>query len=272
MDKILQVKSKINNLDSEFYTFSALYNLHIIQIKNSFTNSILKAYKDTLKDEYNIATLLNTNQVVFYYTAEKKSKTINLSLKMFHNIWKLFLKDIEQLSIQNSSNEFYLSFKDKEFTRVVIKRTSSANIYFKSIDSNSLHSRNLEFSYKPRSLEEREFLLKNSDIWLHIPLTMQSKILKNKDEIARLPKPMVLKINPFSGTFTFKIVSDLTNKIRSKSSNKIDIKIVNINEIKKVVTLKTSMFMPLPFIDYIKEYVRNNTLYEVKFAHIKQEK
>ncbi|WP_294967062.1 hypothetical protein [Sulfurimonas sp.] len=272
MNKLLQIKSNIESLESEFYTFSSLYNLHIIEVKNTFSHSILEAYEDTFKDEFNVATLFNSNQIIFYYTPDKRSKIINMSLNMFHNIWKIFLKKIEAMSIVNISNEFYQSFKDKDFTSVTIKKVSSANVYFKLQETSTLHSRNLEFSYKPRNLKEREFILKNNDIWLHISSSLRSKLLNNKEKIAVLSMPMVIKTNPFSGAFTHKIVFDLTSKIKAKSSDKIDIKIVNVNEIKKIVTLKIDIFLPISFMDYIKEYVSNNTLYEVIFANIKQEK
>jgi hypothetical protein len=270
MNKVLQIKSKIDELESEFFNFTALYNLHIVQVKNAFNHAILKAYAPTLKEEYNIATTYSSNQNLFYFTPTKQSKTINLSTEMFQKIWKIFLKEIEILSIANSSKEFYNSFAEKEFVNVVIKRTSSANIYFKIKGKASIHSQKLEFSYKPRTLQEREFLLKNKDIWLHISSSLESKLLKNKDVIAKLKKPMVLKINPFSGSFAYRITQSLTDKIKERSLGKIDIKIVNVNENKKVVTLKLEMFIPLEFIDYMKEYIRSNTLYEVHFAKIKQ--
>lgn len=80
MNGIEKIKLKITELEDEFHSISSLYNLHIIEIKNAYNNALLLAYPELFKEEYTIATISNTNQIFFYNTNNKNSKTINFSL------------------------------------------------------------------------------------------------------------------------------------------------------------------------------------------------
>ena len=179
LNAVDKVRQKLSELDSELYALSSLYNLHFIQTKNIYINSILEAYKKTNKDDYNIASILGENQVLLYNTRKKKSLVVNLSLKIYGSIWKIFIRDIEKLSIINSANEFYRKFKSRDFMQVIVIKATSNIIYFKAKDSTSFQNKKITFSYKTRSLEERHFLLENDKIWIHSSSVFVWMILLN---------------------------------------------------------------------------------------------
>jgi len=262
-----KIKSQVNELEDEFYSISSLYNLHIIEIKNAYNNALLSAYSEKLNEEFTLATLSSYNQVLFYNTDTKNSKTINLSLNMFSESWKIFIKDIEELAIQSSSKEFHSSFKEKSFNKANIVKTSRALIYYRLDKFHGLHGKNILFTYKPKSLQEREFLIKNDSAWLYITEKLSNKMKANADKISKLKQPVLFSTDPFNKKFTYSIVSDITNKIRKKSLSKIDIKIKNIDENERIVILNCDMFLPLAFVKYIQNYITSNTMYRMHFAN-----
>ncbi|WP_457748567.1 hypothetical protein [Sulfurimonas sp.] len=266
MSKLQEVRNKLSSLDEEFYSISAMYNLHIVQLKACYNNSILEAYEPLLKIKYDYVTTYSDNQIVFYSIDDKRLKTINLSIEMFHKIWKLFLKNIEKFSIQEASKSFYNQIKDERFLNTVIGQTTRKYLYLKHKNSSALFYNKIVFVYKFKNDRERDFLKNNQNIWLFTSDEMLNVILKNKDKIIGLKEPLPIKCDPFNKNFCHKIVSDLLKKIRGKTNGKIDIKILNINRQNKILTLSTKVFLPMEFIQYIQNYIYENTLYETIFA------
>ncbi len=267
-----KIRNQIKELDDEFYSMSSLYNLHIIEVKNTFNNALLEAYLEKCSEEYTLATFLNTNQVLLYNTNSQIEKVYNFSLEMFSNTWKIFIKKIEILSISNSSKLFSSTFDDSSFLKAKIVKTTTKNIYYRLNSNTSIHTRNIHFSYKPKSIIERNFLLKKEDNWVHITDSLAHKIKSNSQEIASLKIPIVFKTNPFNSSFIHIVSSDITDRIRKKSAGKVNIKTVNINEATREVMLACDMFLPIAFMEYIKEYIYTNTLYKVNYNALKSTK
>jgi hypothetical protein len=266
MNKIQEIRDKLNSLDEEFYAMSAMYNLHIIQIKECYNKSILEAYEPQLKDKYDFVTTYSSNQVVFYSIDNKFLKTINLSIEMFHKSWKIFLKNIEKLSIKESSKSFYYSLKDKRYFNTAIGQATRKYLYLKHANSNALFYNKIIFVYKFQNDKERNFLTKNENIWLFTSEKMLHAIDANKEKILQMKEPLPIKCDPFDKNFSHKITMDLLQKIKKKTNGKIDIKILNINRKSKIITLSTKVFLPMEFIKYIQNYIYENTLYESIFA------
>lgn len=266
MNKTQEVRSELHSLDSEFYLMSAMHNLHIIQIKECYNRSILEAYEPSLKTNYDFATTYGNNQILFYDVDEKALKTINLSIEMFHKIWKIFLKNIEKLSIKESSTSFFNTLKDKRFFNTDIGQLTRKYIFLKHKNSTTLFYNKIIFVYRFKTDSERKFLSKNKNVWLYTSDKILKTIEKNKDKILKLKEPLPIKCDPFDKNFCHKIASDLLQKIRNKTKGKIDIKIFNINRQGKIITLSTKIFLPMEFIEYIQNYIYENTHYETIFA------
>jgi len=266
MSKVQEVRNKIDSLEDEFYSMSAMYNLHIIQIKESYNRSILEAYEPLLKIDYNFASTYSSNQILLYSIDKKLLKTINISIEMFHKIWKIFLKNIEKLSIKESSNYFFNSLKDNHFFNADIKQVTRKFIYLKHQNSTALFYNKIIFVYRFQNINEKDFLTKNKNVWLFTSGKMLKVIEKNKDGILKLKDPLPVKCDPFDKNFCHKISNDLLQKIKRKTNGKIDIKILNINRENKIMTLSTKIFLPKEFIEYIQNYIYENTLYETIFA------
>ena len=272
MNKTEEISSQIKTLNKEFDVLTSLYNLHIIEIKNCFINSIIEAYSDFTKDKYNTATILNNNQITFYNTQNQEFKTINLSLKNFQLIWNLFLKNIEIISLKNTSKEFYNTLKSKDFMKVSIDRKTRRYFYFHITDKNLLLVNKVILRYYIRSKEEVDFIKNNDNLWIFMSQKILSKLNHNTISIKNNSKTITIDCSPFNKKFIYKVSQDLLNKIRDKTKNKINIKVVNINSDLKIVILKVNFFLPLEFIQYINNYIYTNTLYKVKFARIKDNK
>ncbi len=266
MSKIQEVRNKLDSLDNEFYLMSAMYNLHIIQIKECYNRSIIEAYEPSLKTNYDFATTYGNNQILFYNVDDKSLKTINLSIEMFHKVWKLFLKNIEKLSIKESSDSFFNTLKDKRFFDTDIGQITRKYIYLKHKNSATIFYNKIIFVYKFKTDAERKFLSKNKNVWLFTSDKILKTIEKNKDGILKLKEPLPVKCDPFDKNFCHKITNDLLQKIRNKTNGKIDIKILNINRQNKIITLSTKIFLPMEFIQYIQNYIYENTFYETIFA------
>ncbi len=269
MNKFEETIKKIDELEEEFYILSSLYNLHIIELKSIYSHAILEAYSSLLKDDYNVATLIKNNQILFYYTAEKKYKTVNISEKMFHKIWKIFIKKIEKVSIKHSSNEYYEKLKNSDFINVVIEKTTGKVIYFKEKNITPMFSKNLVFAYKPQSKEEKLFILKNKEIWIPLSRSAKHKIKQNTDLLSKQNQRIVVNVDLFSADFAHKILNNLLEKIATKSNNKLKIKIISRSRDKKLITLSSNIFIPLSFIEYIREYLFTNTLYGLRLVDAK---
>jgi len=201
MTKIQEVKQKVNSLEDEFYSISAMYNLHIIQLKNCYNQSILEAYEPYLRETFDYVTMHNNNQVLFYSIDEKYLKTINLSIEMFKKIWHKFLKNIEKLSIKESSKVFYNGLKDEQFLKTEIGQCTRKYIFLKHNETTSLFFNKLVFVYRFKTKKEQNFLKNNANIWLYMSKKMLNTILKNKEEIVNLKKPLPIKCDPFDKNF-----------------------------------------------------------------------
>lgn len=264
-------KSSIQALNDELEPLSMIYNIHIITLKNLFNKSILEYFNEELEAKYDTVTLLNNHQICLYEIDRKYFKTINLSLKIYKTIWSLFSKKIERESILNTTKEFFNTFTDKDFIPTSIYKISRKYIYLKHKDNTNYLFNRIKYKYTIKSKEEREFFLNHSTIWLYTPGLIIDQTKKKKDEIVNSKSLVEIKCNPFSNRLAVKLVNDITSKIRAKTNGKIDINIISVSEKNRKIVLKTDMFIPIDFINYIDNYIYTNSLFGVVFAKKKSE-
>jgi len=271
-DKIIDINS---NIDKELSTIESLYNIHKLKLKNLLNDAILENYShivkninSNLEDNFDTISLIANHQIIFYSTFFHNYKTINMSLKDFNNIWKIFMKMVDKESELNTKNELINTINDNKLLKVNFIKTSSRYLLYSVEIQNHIYKDRLFFKSKIYNKNQRIFYENNKDdLWIFNTLSFQKKIKNAYISIAKSTEPTIIHHQIGDKAFANFLLINMFDRIKKKTNGKIKLKILKSPTSKnKAFLISCNTFIPMHFIKHIRNYIYNRTLIEVVFG------
>lgn len=249
---------QINNLQkllNEIKTMASLYDLHMIEIENIFSDSIIKAYELNIKEW--IVTINSNHQIVFLNTIDKKEKIYNISIKMFTKIFKLFNDSVQKRSEYDMKKSFKEEIKKLKFIELNILKRTKKRLYLIPINFKILNSKFI-FVHNIMSKIEDDYISANDTFFIKLSKNNIAEITNSE----LIKKEIELDCNILDYNLNKLIIEHFLNKIYEKSNKKILLKIKFFNKNSNTIHLACNSFIPKTFTKYIENYILINTSYK----------